>query len=126
MKQFTLLAAIGAALFVTSAQAQNLNGFAVVALHPSGDPFSGFVGPMRATQTGIDYNFAVVCSSLQNDPATGTRRKVQGTMIASIPDGTSIANSNTLIANTAIAFCAEGSVSVSAVNVVLPVFQRGA
>jgi hypothetical protein len=88
IRNLTLAAVFTVFALSIGAQAQSLNGFAVLALHPTGDPFSGFVGPMRATQSGIDYNYAIVCSSLQNDPATpGQRRKMQGVRFVSIPDG---------------------------------------
>lgn len=94
------------------------NSAAIAALAP-GDIFAGFVGPFRATQTGIDFSYVVLCYNLT------TRIKVVTQAIVSIPDGTTAAQVATITTSGVIAACGDLGFTAAPATVFLPVFQRG-
>src|SRR5512142_973677 len=94
-------------------------GFALAALSPSGDPFSGFVGPWRGTETGFDVHLTVLCVE------TVSRRKIARSTDVSIPDGTSPTAANGLIVTGIVEVCAADGITVARTSTIIPSFQRG-
>lgn len=111
-----VIAAMVAGTAVTvSAQASGL-GFAAFG---QGNVFEGFYGPWRTTPTGVDILFAVLCVSLPD------RTKAMIEVVASIPDGSTLAQLRTLSTTAVVDGCAGVNITVPRGAVFLPVLQAG-
>lgn len=90
-----------------------VSGVAFAALR-DGDIFANFIGPWRITLTGMDINYSVVCYD------TSERRKLGGVVVASIPDGSSLADIRTFATTAVVNFCQSQGLTVPRGAVVLP------
>lgn len=112
------LALIGLLVTTPTPGSAQVAGVAFAALH-AGSVFDGYFGPWRITATGMDINYAVLCYS------TSERRKVAVEAVASIPDGTSLANIRVLSTTAIVDACAEQGLTIPRAAVVLPAVQLG-
>jgi hypothetical protein len=116
MKKLILASAIALASY-TGTQAQ-VSGVALAALG-TGNPLAGFIGPWRATATGVDILYTILCYD------TVTREKRISETFASIPDGSSLATMRALATTAVVDECAQGGIIVPRGAVLLPSIQLG-
>lgn len=116
MKKLLLALALVAAL-APIGHAQ-VTGVALAALS-TGQPLAGFIGPWRATQTGVDILYTILCYD------TITREKRMTEVVVSIPDGSSLAQMRTLATTTVVESCASLGITVNRGAVLLPAIQLG-
>jgi hypothetical protein len=79
-----------------------------------------FHGPWRVTATGIDIRYWVVCIDTNDD-----NHKVPGQVVASVPNGSTLAQIRTIAATAVSNFCAAGNITVPLGAVILPAVQFG-
>lgn len=82
---------------------------AICVFHPDSDVLNGFIGPFKETPTGVQFHFLALFYD------TLTRRKEVGEVIATIPDGASLAQVAQLSANAAKAAGAAFNFTIGAV-----------
>ena len=84
-----------------------------------GSVFDGFIGPFRMTPTGVDMGFSVLCYG------PNPRGRTPVSVVASVPDGTSLAQLRTVVTTAVVDACAGVGFTVPRTLVFLPVLQAG-
>ena len=111
-----LVAALFSAPQSTTAQG---SGWALTALAGT-EPISGWNGPFRVQETGIEIRYDVLCYH------SGTRAKAQpGQVVAFIPDGSTLQNIRTLSTTAIVDICNASGILVPRTQVLLPASQLG-
>ena len=106
------------ALTTPTPSTAQVNGVAITDLI-QGDVLEGFIGPFRPTATGVDFNYIALCYS------TATREKRMTYVLATVPDGSSLAQLRSLVTTAVVDACAVQGITVPRGAVLLPAVQFG-
>jgi len=117
MKRVGLALTLVALLSGSIGHAQ-VSGVALAAL-ATGQPLAGFIGPWRSTATGVDILYVILCYD------TVTREKRMSEVVASIPDGSSLATMRTIATTAVVDGCDNMGITVPRGAVILPAIQLG-
>jgi hypothetical protein len=120
MKRLLLLAGIVLASLSAPTHAQVSVNYAL-AVFGQGSPWEGFFGPFRATETGTQYLFTVLCVDVSKAP----RAKFPMEVVASVPDTATALEFVQLATSAVVNGCAQYHVTVARGAVVLPQMQVG-
>lgn len=119
-RSIAALSLLGLLLLTPTYTGAQVTGVAFVA-YGQGNIFEGFIGPWRPTPAGMDISYTVMCYDTIQTP----RRRVGGEVIASIPDGSTLANIRTLSTTAIVDACAAQGVTVPRGAVLLPQVING-